>query len=216
MDLVILQRDCALCRSVSSLPCWATAFQLGAAVCDQGNLLPGLPAGLFLRRASWTRGVSQDAAWHTQSEGEAAKVMHGLHQPPHPLVIHKLQQCPKQQKKCRTEWRQIQRVFWGLIFFFNLSSQERVVCSCLSLFCNMHADSPMLLRNLFVFLDTLGSLPLSAHLELISLIKEWLYRKKVSKIILQLRNARVGFFSLKINFLSIKLTLSSITPDILS
>lgn len=104
-----------------------------------GKSAPSTSCWPVLLWANRIRGVSQDAAWHTQSEGEAAKVMHSLHQPPDPLFIHKFQQCSKQkqtnkernkQNKNRTEWRQIQRVFWGLIFFLYLSSQERIVCSC--------------------------------------------------------------------------------------
>lgn len=133
-DLVILQRDCAICRFVSLPPYWATAFQLGTAVCDQGNLLPGLPAGLFLLWASRIRDVSQDAAWHTQSEGEAMKVIispQTLYSQASAMSQNR-EKTSKQTIKNRKEWR----VFWGLIkrIFFNLSSQERIACICLSQF----------------------------------------------------------------------------------
>lgn len=82
--------------------------------------------------------MSQDAAWHTQREGGAAKTM-CLHQSPNPWFIHKLQQCPRQGEG-RTEWVQIQRIFWGLIFL-PFSPEKNRMHLPLTVFLTWHTDS---------------------------------------------------------------------------
>lgn len=119
--------------------------------------------------------------WYTQSEREGSKVIHSFHLLQTFYLFTTFSRAPN--SKWWTEWIQIKR-FFQRTDFFHLFPPERIVWGWHSVFFffNMACWLPSAFVDLVCPPGCFRKLPLSAHLELISLIKEWLYRKEFLKL----------------------------------
>lgn len=130
------------------------------------------------------RRAHNTTTWHTQSEGEVSKVKYIFHQPPNPLFIHKLMQCPKWGGGCGMHRMDTnQKLFFFLRTDFSPFSPGKNSNEAAShYFFNTAYWLPSASEDLACPPGCFRKYPFSAHLELISLIKEWLYRKEFLKL----------------------------------